>query len=63
MDEKEIDKNDPPPTLRVESKSGAAYYPRYHKNTEGEWELNDKSFRNLLKPHLTSEKPVKTDKD
>jgi hypothetical protein len=51
-----MDKADLPPILRVESKSGIAYYPRFHKNTEGAWELNNKSFLNLLKPHIVSEK-------
>lgn len=51
-----MDKDDLPPILRVESKSGIAYYPRFHKNTEGAWELNDKSFRKMLKPHTVTEK-------
>ena len=56
--------NDLPPTIRVESKSGIAYYPRYHKNTKDEWELNDKSFQKILKPHMVKEKSIKkTDKD
>ena len=57
-------KDDLPPILRVESESGIAYYPRFHKNAEGEWELNDKSFSNLLRPVLVSEKHgTKMDKD
>ncbi|MFZ2398293.1 MAG: hypothetical protein WAW31_06465 [Smithella sp.] len=57
-------KNDLPPTLRIDAGNGRAYYPRFHKNTKGEWELNDKSFRKMLRPHSVLEKPAKkTDKD
>ena len=58
-----MDKDDLPPILRVESESGIAYYPRFHKNAEGEWELNDKSFRKMLRSHLVSEQPGKKDGD
>jgi len=52
------------PIVRVETSDGRAYYPRFKKNTEEEWELKDKSFRKMLRPHTTSEKPVKkTGKD
>ena len=59
-----MDKDNEQPLVRVKGPDGMAFYPRYHKNTEGEWELNDKSFRKLLRPNLVSEKPVtKTGKD
>ena len=52
----ENDKNDLPPILRIDAGNGMAYYPRFVKNTEGEWELNDKSFRKMLKPNTVTEK-------
>lgn len=30
------------PMVRIDVGNGRAYYPRFHKNTQGEWELNDK---------------------
>lgn len=56
-----MDKDDLPPILRIDAGNGRAYYPRFHKNTDGEWELNDKSFRKMLRPHLVLEQHAKTD--
>ena len=56
-------KKELPPITRVEGENGAVYYPRYHKNTQGEWELNDKSFQEMFKRHSVLEKLVKTEKD
>ena len=59
-----MDKDNEQPLVRLKGPDGMAFYPRYHKNTEGEWELNDKSFSNLLRPVLVSEKHgTKMDKD
>lgn len=46
---------DPHPITRIESGSGVVYYPRYHKNTQGEWELNDKSFQKMFERHMVLE--------
>lgn len=35
---------DQPPILRVEMSDGSAYYPRFTKNTNGEWELPDVEY-------------------
>ena len=54
---------DQQPIVRIDAGNGRAYYPRFIKNTKGEWELNDKSFLIMLKPHMVLEKPApKTDK-
>jgi hypothetical protein len=59
-----MDNNDIPPMICVVAPNGTIWSPRFHKNTKGEWELNDKSFRKMLRPHSTSEKPTKKmDKD
>ena len=51
------------PMTRIEDKSGTVWYPKYHRNTKGELELNDKSFQKMFTPRVTSEKPVKTVKE
>lgn len=58
-----MNKDDKPPILRIKTKSGAVYYPRFHKNTQGEWELNDKSFREIFMHQSPSEKPAKEEKE
>ena len=47
-----------PPMLRIEGENGTVWYPRFHKNEKGEWELNDPSFREMLKRSSVTEKPV-----
>ena len=54
---------DMPPILRIDAGNGRAYYPRYHKNTKGDWELNDKSFQKMFRSHSVLEKTDKTEKD
>lgn len=57
-------KKDMPPILRIDAGNGRAYYPKFHKNKQGEWELNDPSFREILKRRSVIEKPAKKkDKD
>jgi|GEM_PF-2033563 len=51
-------KKDMPPILRIEGEDGTVWYPRFHKNEKGEWELNDPSFREMLKCSSVTEKPV-----
>jgi len=58
-----MDNKQTPPMLRVESKSGTVYYPKFVQNTEDEWEFKDKSFQKIMMPHLTSEKPVNQEKE
>jgi len=56
-------KKDMQPILRIEGENGTAWYPRFHKNEKGEWELNDKSFQKMFKSHSVLEKTDKTEKD
>ncbi len=52
------------PITRIVGENGTVWYPRYHKNTKGEWELKDKSFRKMLRRHLVLDIPgPKKDKD
>lgn len=50
--------HNPQPTLRLETPDGIAWYPRFVKNTQGEWELKDKSFLKLLEHHIISGSPL-----
>lgn len=52
-------KKDMQPIMRIEGENGATYYPRYHKNTKGEWDLNDKSFQEMFKRRSVIEKSAK----
>ncbi|MEN6347950.1 MAG: hypothetical protein ABFD08_00935 [Syntrophomonas sp.] len=55
---------DLPPIISIEAENGTIWSPRYHKNTQGEWELNDKSFQKMIDRHMVLEKPTpKKDKD
>ena len=56
-------KDDMQPTVRVVGEDGTVWYPMFHKNTEGEWELNDKSFQKMIDRQFGLEKPVKKDGD
>ena len=47
------------PITRIDAGNGRAYYPRYHKNKEGEWELNDKSFQKMFERHSVLEPNAK----
>jgi hypothetical protein len=58
-----MEENDYPPIIRVDLGNGRAIYPQFKKNTEGKWELKDKSFQKMLFQHPTSEKPAEKDKD
>ena len=52
--------DDRPPVVRVQAKNGIAYYPKFKKGTNGEWELLDKSFSQMPVAQPTSEKqPVR----
>jgi hypothetical protein len=44
--------DDMQPIVRVKGEDGIVWYPRYHKNTKGEWELNDKSFQKMFERHM-----------
>ena len=53
--------DDQMPIIGIRSEdSGITYYPLYKKNTKGEWELADKSFRKLFMRHAVFKKPVTT---
>ena len=52
-----------PPIIRVEGANGIAYYPKYIKNAQGEWELKDKTFQKMFEYLADAEKPAKTDKE
>jgi hypothetical protein len=51
--------DDMQPLLRIDAGNGMAFYPRYHKNAKGDWELNDKSFQKMLMRHSVLEPNVK----
>jgi hypothetical protein len=51
-------KDDMQPLVRVEMSDGTAYYPRFEKNTEGEWTPVDPSFQEMNRRRYDSEKPV-----
>jgi hypothetical protein len=46
--------NEQRPITRIVDDNGTVWYPRYHKNAKGEWELNDKSFLKMLRRYLIS---------
>lgn len=43
------------PMVRIDVGNGRAYYPRFHKNTRGEWELNDKLCQKMFERHIVLE--------
>ncbi len=49
-------KDDQQPLVRVKSDSGIVYYPRFEKNTEGEWMPTDPSFQATNRRRFDSEK-------
>jgi hypothetical protein len=54
-------KDDMQPILRVEIPDGSAYYPKFEKNTDGEWELKDKSFQKMIDRQFGLERNARTD--
>jgi hypothetical protein len=56
-------KDDMQPMVRVEMSDGSAYYPRFIKNTKGEWELKDKSYQKTIDRQFDSEKPAGKDRE
>jgi len=55
-------KDDMQPMVRVEMSDGSAYYPRFEKNTKGEWTPVDPSFQEMNRRRFDSEKRAKTEK-
>ena len=55
-------KDDMQPLVRVEMSDGTAYYPRFEKNTKGEWEPVDPSFQEMNRRQFDPEKRAKTEK-
>jgi len=52
-------KDDQEPLIGIKSEdSGITYYPKFVKNTKGEWEFADKSFQTLFEQHAVIEKPA-----
>lgn len=47
--------NEQQPITRIVDDNGTVWYPRYHKNTKGEWKLNEKTFLKMLRRHLVSQ--------
>jgi hypothetical protein len=59
MDKKKVNGDDLPPMLGIKSKTtGITYFPKFVKNTQGEWELKDKEFQKILMRHSVLEEPL-----
>jgi len=54
---------DMPPTLRVEMPDGTAYYPKFLKDTEGNWYLPDKEYWQKMIALQDSRRQSKKEKD
>lgn len=50
------------PIVRVETKSGMIYYPKFEKDTEGKWRPVDLSFQKMNRLRYNSEMRVNKDK-
>ena len=56
-----MERNDKQPTVRVETKDGAVFYPKFKKSTNDVWSLKDKSFQDMLIPKQESKQNGKKD--
>lgn len=58
-----MSQNNDHPLTSIETPNGTVWSPRYHKNTNGAWELNDKSFQQMITPLSDSEQNARPDEE
>jgi len=51
------------PVLRVEMPDGSVYYPKYEKNTQGNWKVKDEEFWQKALRLQDSKRQSKKDKN
>lgn len=54
--------DDRQPIVRVKTKKGLVYYPKFEKDTEGKWKPVDPSFQKMNRLRYNSEMRVNKDK-
>jgi len=54
-------KDDMQPLVRVEMSDGLVFYPRFEKNTKGEWTPTDPSFQEMNRRRFGLERNARTE--